>query len=63
MYGAVGAGADFFLAPEANCDEVTGHIPAGLEVFSVGTLDDALAVLSAIESGADRSSLPTCPVA
>ena len=63
MHGAVGAGADFFLAPEANCDEVTGHIPAGLEVFSVGTLDDALAVLGAIESGADRSSLPTCPVA
>lgn len=61
MYGAVGAGATYFLAPADNCNEVTGHIPAGLEVFSVKTLDDSLAVLDAIESGSDTSSLPTCP--
>lgn len=61
LYGAKGAGADWFLAPEANCNEVTGHIPAGLTVFSVETLDDALAALEAISTGADTSSLPTCP--
>ncbi len=62
LYGASGAGAQYFLAPESNCDEVTGHIPAGLTVFAVKTLDDSLAALHAIETGADTSSLPACPV-
>jgi PDZ domain-containing protein len=35
MYGAVGAGATYFLAPRDNCDEVVGHVPSGLRVFSV----------------------------
>ncbi len=60
MYGAVGAGADWFLAPDANCDEVVGHIPPGLRVFSVKTLDDALTALEAIRSGGDLDALPTC---
>ena len=29
MWGAVGAGADWFLAPAENCDEVVGHVPDG----------------------------------
>jgi PDZ domain-containing protein len=61
MYGAKDAGADYFLAPESNCDEVTGHIPAGLTVFAIETLDDSLAALEAISTGADTSELPTCP--
>lgn len=60
MHGAVGAGADYFLAPAANCDEVVGYVPAGLQVFSVATLDDALAVLEGIRDGGDLASLPTC---
>lgn len=60
MWGAVGADAEWFLAPEANCDEVVGHIPDGLRVFSVGTLDDALAVLDAIRTDGDLEELPTC---
>ncbi|WP_431801249.1 YlbL family protein [Microbacterium sp. bgisy203] len=60
MYGAVGEGADWFLAPADNCDEVVGHIPDGLRVFSVAKLDDALAVLDAIRSGGDLGALPTC---
>lgn len=60
MWGAVDAGATWFLAPQSNCDEVTGHIPPGLTVFSVTTLDDALAALDAIASGGDTSALPTC---
>lgn len=60
LYGAQGAGAEWFLSPEANCDEVVDHIPSGLTVFSVQTLDDAIAVLEAIESGDDTSTLPTC---
>ena len=32
MYGARDAGAAWFLAPASNCDEVVGHVPAGLRV-------------------------------
>lgn len=60
MWGAVRSGADWFLAPESNCAEVVGHVPAGLTVFAVATLDDALAALSAIADGGDTASLPTC---
>jgi PDZ domain-containing protein len=62
MWGARNSGADWFLAPATNCDEVTGHIPGGLTVFSVRTLDDALTALAAIRSDGDTSGLPTCPV-
>ena len=60
LYGAKDAGASTFLAPAANCDEVVGHIPDGLRVFSVATLDDALDVLGAVRDDGDVSALPTC---
>ena len=60
LYGALDAGATYFLAPASNCDEVTGHIPDGLSVFAVETLDDSLAALKGISSG-DTDALPTCP--
>ena len=60
LYGAVQAGAQWFLAPAANCDEVVGHVPGGLRVAAVGTLDDALAALRVIASGGDPASLESC---
>ncbi len=60
MFGAVDAGDTWFLAPADNCDEVVGHIPDGLRVFKVSTLDDALGVLSSIRDGGDLGALPTC---
>ncbi|WP_243074593.1 S16 family serine protease [Microbacterium sp. SS28] len=60
MWGAVGAGADWFLAPASNCDEVVGHVPDGLRVFSVEDLDDSLAALEAIREDGDLDALPTC---
>ncbi|MDH6180435.1 PDZ domain-containing protein [Microbacteriaceae bacterium SG_E_30_P1] len=60
MWGAENAGADWFLAPSANCGEVDGHVPADLRVFSVETLDDALTALEAISSGEGLDELPTC---
>jgi len=60
MYGARNAGATWFLAPESNCNEVTGHIPSGLTVFSVKTLDDSLADVRVIAAGGDTSKLATC---
>ncbi|HET6302123.1 YlbL family protein [Microbacterium sp.] len=62
MWGAVDAGADWFLAPEANCDEVVGHVPDGLHVFAVEDLDDAMAALDAVREGGDVHALPTCTV-
>lgn len=59
LYGARGAGAAYFLAPSSNCTEVVGHIPDGLGVLAVSTLDDALAALKAVAAG-DTSGLPTC---
>jgi PDZ domain-containing protein len=60
MYGARSAGADWFLAPSANCDEVRGHIPGGLTVFAVKKLTDSLKVLDVISHKGDTSKLPSC---
>jgi PDZ domain-containing protein len=60
MIGARDAGADWFLAPAANCGEVVGHIPAGLEVFSVSTLDDAVDLVEAIGEGAATDRFARC---
>ena len=60
MYGADNAGADWFLAPAPNCEEVVGHIPGGLEVFAVTTLDEALDVVETIAAGGDTSALARC---
>ena len=60
LYGARDAGAEYFLAPESNCDEVIGHVPTGITVFSVGTLDDSLTALTALRDGTDTAQLPSC---
>ena len=59
MYGARGAGADWFLAPASNCNEVVGHVPSGLKVYAVGTLDAAIADVKAIAAG-ETAGLKTC---
>ena len=61
LYGARDDGATWFLAPASNCDEVTGHIPSGIRVVAVKTLDDSLAAVKAIASGSGTSALPSCP--
>ncbi|WP_264354534.1 YlbL family protein [Pseudarthrobacter sp. MM222] len=60
MYGARSGGATLFLAPAANCDEVTGHIPAGLQVVKVENLAEARKAVELAASGADTSGLPAC---
>ncbi|AAT88818.1 ATP-dependent serine peptidase containing a PDZ domain protein [Leifsonia xyli subsp. xyli] len=62
MYAARDTGgAQYFLAPRSNCDEVTGHIPSGLQVFAVTKLVDSLKVLKAVSAGASTDGLPRCP--
>lgn len=60
MVGARQAGAEYFLAPLDNCDEVVGYEPEGLTVFAVSTLDESIAAMEAVASG-DVSDVPRCP--
>ena len=60
LYGARDAGAAVFLAPVDNCDEVVGNVPAGLDVYAVTTLDDAVTALETVADDGDTSALPTC---
>jgi Lon-like protease len=61
LLGARRDGADWFLAPERNCDDVVGHVPDGLRVVRVATLAEGRAAMEAIGAG-DADSLPTCSV-
>ena len=57
MVGARQAGATVFLAPASNCSDVTGAIPAGLQVVKVATLSQAVSDLEALKAG---QSVPSC---
>ncbi|MBT0768023.1 PDZ domain-containing protein [Kineosporia sp. J2-2] len=59
LVGARQAGADYFLAPADNCDEVAGHVPDGLQVIRVETLDQARTDVEAIADGT-ASGLKGC---
>lgn len=59
MHGAVRDGATWFLAPDANCDEVVGHVPDGLNVVKVTALADAREAVEAIAAG-EGERLPAC---
>jgi PDZ domain-containing protein len=59
LVGARKAGAAYFLAPVDNCPQVRGHIPDGLTVVSIGTLDEAQAAVTSIAAGR-LSGLPGC---
>ena len=60
LYGARDAGADYFLAPESNCDDVVGHVPDGLTVVSTSTLEESVHALDVIADGGDVGALSTC---
>ncbi|WGW10521.1 PDZ domain-containing protein [Saxibacter everestensis] len=60
LYGAKSAGAEYFLAPADNCDEVVDHVPEGLQVIRVETLDDARTAVETIGSGGRTGDLPAC---
>ncbi|WP_426298698.1 YlbL family protein [Arthrobacter sp. R-11] len=60
MHGARAKGASLFLAPAANCDDVVGHVPNGLQVVKVETLGDAEAAVKRLAEGQDTSGLPAC---
>lgn len=60
LYGAKRAGATVFLAPAANCDEIVGNVPAGLQVVKIETLQEALDALEKLSTNKQVESLPSC---
>lgn len=60
-YAARDSGADWFLVPTGNCDDLYGHVPDGLREIAVDTLDDSLAALKAISAKKGTDALPHCP--
>lgn len=59
LRGAERDGAEWFLAPADNCDEVVGSVPDGLRVVKVATLAEARDAIEAIGAG-QGDGLPTC---
>jgi PDZ domain-containing protein len=51
LIGARDEGAELFLAPESNCKDVVGHVPAGLTVVPVKTLSEAMQAIADYKSG------------
>lgn len=60
MVGAEESEAEFFLAPSANCDEVVGYEPDGLEVVAVTDFEDAISATETIAENGSAEGLPTC---
>lgn len=57
--GARENGAEYFLTPADNCATASEHIPDGLTLVKVRTLDDAVDALEDIREGR-TSELPSC---
>ncbi|ANP27291.1 hypothetical protein DAD186_07410 [Dermabacter vaginalis] len=60
MIGARSDGAEFFLAPGLNCEDVTGHIPEGLQVVRVDSLTEAIEAVEQIAQQGSIEGLATC---
>lgn len=58
LAGARKAGAELFLMPESHCAEAAGHIPDGLTVTPVKTIDDAMKALVAWRAGKTPAACP-----
>lgn len=59
IVGAREGGARFFLAPAADCPDVVGSVPDGMQVVRVDTFDDALTAVRGIAAGR-TGDLPAC---
>jgi PDZ domain-containing protein len=51
LVAARSAGATVFLTPAANCAEAKAHVPAGLRLVKVTTLNSAISELAALKAG------------
>lgn len=51
LVGAQDQGAEHFLAPRDNCDELDGRLPRGLDVYGVENVDEAVTIVEAVRDG------------
>jgi PDZ domain-containing protein len=58
LAGARDAGATLFLMPEVHCEEAAGHVPDGLTLVPVTTLQGALDALAAWRAGETPLACP-----
>jgi PDZ domain-containing protein len=58
LAGARDAGATLFLMPEVRCEEAAGHVPEGLTLVPVTTLQGALDALAAWRAGETPLACP-----
>lgn len=49
--GSRSQGAEHFLAPRDNCDELEGRLPSGMDVYGVEDADEAVEILTAVKDG------------
>ncbi len=56
IFGAADSGAEWFFIPRANCADVEGLSPGGIEVVPVDTLSDAVEALATILADQDPPS-------
>jgi len=59
MIASADHGAALFIAPKSNCEDINGHVPAGLKVVPVETLTQAVKVLKDFKA---KKPLASCPV-
>lgn len=59
MIASADHGAKLFIAPKSNCEDIIGHVPAGLKVVPVETLTQAVKVLDDFKA---NKPLASCPV-
>lgn len=57
--GARDSGAEHFLAPAGNCEVLAGRVPDGIDVYAVGTLDEARTAVEALGMG-QAPRAPAC---
>ena len=58
MIASADHGAALFIAPKSNCEDIVGHVPAGLKVVPVNTLAQAVKVLNDFKA---KKRLASCP--
>ena len=56
LIGAKRAGAKLFIAPESNCGDVLGRIPAGLTVVPVSNINEAVMAIQGFNKGTKLAS-------
>lgn len=59
LAGAREAGASLFVMPAVHCAEAAGHVPDGLTVAPVETLDEAISAIESFTAGGDVRSCPS----